>query len=119
MYLDYATALAEVDIARRGLPNNASVFCATRLHRIGGKVAGRNCVRDLERAVQLDPRSVWLLTVYRSVYQSLRRFPEAATARDRVLAVVSGDSSTRVWRALVDLDSHAERNLHTKLFRTL
>jgi TolB-like protein/Flp pilus assembly protein TadD len=106
-YRDYETALSEVAIARRGLPNDASVFS------LPAYIARRQghwdeCVRNLERAVELDPRSVWLLTDIAQANQPLRRFPEAAAAWDRVLAVAPGDSSTRVWRALVDLDSHAE-----------
>ena len=106
-YHDYETALSEVAIARRGLPNDASVFS------LPAYIARRQghwdeCVRNLERAVELDPRSVWLLTDIAQANQPLRRFPEAATAWDRVLAVAPGDSSTACWRALVDLDSHAE-----------
>jgi len=106
-YRDYATALSEVAIARRGLPNNASVFS---LPAYIARRQGRweECIRNLERAVELDPRSVWFLTDIAQVNQQLRRFPEAAAAWDGVLAVVPEDSSTRVSRALVDLDSHAE-----------
>jgi TolB-like protein/predicted Zn-dependent protease len=106
-YRDYATALSEVGIARRGLPNDASVFSLPAyIARRQGR--WQECMRNLERAVELDPRNVWLLTDIAQVNQPLRRFQEAAAAWDRVLAVVPGDSSTRVWRALVDLDSHAE-----------
>jgi TolB-like protein/Flp pilus assembly protein TadD len=106
-YRDYETALSEVAIARRGLPNDASVFS---LPAYIARRQGRweQCIRNLERAVELDPRSVWLLTDIAQANQPLRRFPEAAAAWDHVLAVAPGDSSTRVWRALVDLDSHAE-----------
>jgi serine/threonine protein kinase/Flp pilus assembly protein TadD len=106
-YRDYEKALIEVGIAKRGLPNNASVFS---LPAYIARRQGRweECIRNLERAVELDPRSVWLLTDIAQVNEQLRRFPEAAAAWDRVLAVVPGDASTRVSRALVDLDSHAE-----------
>ncbi len=105
--LDYETALSEVAIARRKLPNDASVFS------LPAYIARRQghweyCARDLERAVQLDPRNVWLLQDAAQTYQFLRRFSEAAAAWDRTLAVAPGDPSTRVWRALVDLDSRAD-----------
>ena len=106
-YRDYEKALAEVGIARRGLPNNASVFS---LPAYIARRQGRweDCIRNLERAVELDPRSVWFLNDIAEVNEQLRRFPEAAAAWDRVLAVVPGDPNTRVRRAVVDLDSHAE-----------
>ena len=52
-----------------------------------------DCARDLERAVQLDPRNVWLLQdAARDLSVTLRRFSEAAAAWDRVLAVAPGDA---------------------------
>src|SRR6266498_620208 len=105
--LDYETALNEVDIARRRLPNAADVFALTAyIHRRQGH--WENCASDLERAVQLDPRNVWLLQDTAQTYQFLRRFSEAAAAWDRTLAVAPSDPNTRVWRALVDMDSRAD-----------
>ena len=105
--LDYGTALSEVAIARDKLPNDASVFALPAyIHRRQGH--WENCARDFERAVQLDPRNVWLLQDAAETYHHERRFAEAAAAWDRVLTVAPADPSTRVWRALVDLDSRAD-----------
>ncbi len=105
--LDYETALSEVAFAQRRLPNDASVFALPAyIHRRQGR--WDNCARDLERAVQLDPRNVWLLQDAAQTYQFERRYPEAAAAWDRTLAVAPGDPNTRVWRTLVDLDSRAD-----------
>jgi len=105
--LDYKTALKEVDIARRTLPNAADVFALVAyIHRRQGH--WENCAEDLERAVQLDPRNVWLLQDTAQTYQFLRHFEEAASTWDRTLAVVPADPNTRVWRALVDMDSRAD-----------
>src|SRR5437588_6247616 len=105
--LDYETALAEVAIAQRGLPNVASVFSlpAYVTRRQGH---WEQCTRNLERAVELDPRNVWLLNDTAWTYQFFRRFPEATAAWDRVLNVAPGDPAMRVSRALVDLESHAD-----------
>jgi serine/threonine-protein kinase len=102
--LDYETALSEVAIARRKLPNDASVF-ALPAYIARRQGHWEHCARDLERAVQLDPRNVWLLQDAAETYHHARHFPEAAAAWDRVLAISPADPSTRVWRALVDLDS--------------
>ena len=105
--LDYATALSEIAIARDKLPNDGSVIALPAyIHRRQGH--WENCARDLERAVQLDPRNVWLLQDAAETYHHARQFPEAASAWDRVLAVAPEDPSTRVWRGLVDLDSRAD-----------
>ena len=48
------------------------------------------CIRDWERAIELDPRNVWLLTSVAQTDAVLRRFSEAAAALDRVLAVAPG-----------------------------
>jgi len=110
--LDYETALAEVGIARRRLPNDASgIALPAYIARRQGH--WEHCTRDLERAVELDPRNVWLLQDTAQTYQFERRFSEAAAAWDRTLAVAPSDPSTRVWRALVDLDLRADtRPMH-------
>jgi len=105
--LDYKTALAEVAIAQRGLPNDASVFSLPAyITRRQGH--WEQCTRDLERAVELDPRNVWLLNDTAWTYQFFRRFSEATAAWDRVLAVAPGDPAMRVARSLVDLESRAD-----------
>jgi tetratricopeptide (TPR) repeat protein len=106
-YLDYETALAEVAIAKRGLPNNASVFS------LPAYIARRQghwdqCTKNLQRAAELDPRSVWLLTDVAQTFEFQRRFSEAAAAWDRTLTVAPSDPTTRVARALIDLKSRAE-----------
>jgi tetratricopeptide (TPR) repeat protein len=117
-YLDYETALTEVLIARRGLPNNESVFS------LPAYIARRQghweeCMRDLEHAVELDPRNVWLLTGVAQTYQSQRRFSEAAAVWDRILAVLPGDPSTRLWRGLIDADARADTQPAQDAIRTV
>ncbi|PYJ40133.1 MAG: hypothetical protein DME86_13020 [Verrucomicrobia bacterium] len=63
---------------------------------------------DLERAAELDPRSIWLLQQTSQTYWLLRRFPDMVRLLDRTLAVAPADSSTRVTRGLVDLEWHAD-----------
>jgi TolB-like protein/Tfp pilus assembly protein PilF/tRNA A-37 threonylcarbamoyl transferase component Bud32 len=106
-YLDYETALTEVAIARRGLPNDSAVF------EITGFIARRrgqweDCTKNLERAAELDPRGFFLHQGMARTYLFLRRFPDMARALDRALAVAPGDPSTRLARALVDLESRAD-----------
>ena len=55
---DYAGALAELEIARRALPNDPRLFELTGyiLRRRGQQEEG---LRNLQRAVELDPRNVF------------------------------------------------------------
>jgi len=106
-YRDYETALTEGAIARRGLPNEASVFS------LPAYIARRQghweeCARNLERAAELDPRNVWLLNDVAQTYQMERRFSEATVAWDRVLGIAPGDPTMRVARTLLDLESRAD-----------
>jgi serine/threonine-protein kinase len=106
-YRDYDTALAEIAIAQRGLPNDGSIFS------LPAYIARRQghweqCTMNLERAVKRDPRNVWLLTDAAQTYQYERRFSEAAVAWDRILAVAPGDANTHMARALLDLESRAD-----------
>ena len=48
------------------LPNDASVFAIARFDRSADRVNGSNAQADLERAVELDPRNIWLLPSCRS-----------------------------------------------------
>ena len=104
---DYQTAQAELAIARRSLPNDSSI------PELAGYIARRQGqweqgVQNLERAAELDPQNVWLLQQISQVYQMLRRYSDIAGALDRAIAALPGDTTSRVARALVDLESRGE-----------
>ena len=84
---DYAGALAELEIARRGLPNDPRLFEWTGyiLRRRGQQEEG---LRSLERAVELDPRNFSNLQQLAHSYQQLGRYAEAIAALDRVVTIV-------------------------------
>jgi len=102
-YLDYDGALAELEIARRTLPNDPHVF------ELAGYIArrqGKNDegLRNLERALDLDPRNFYTLQQIALSYYSLRRYPETAAVLDRALTIKPEDIETKVTRALLELD---------------
>jgi len=69
--------------------------------------------RNMERALELDPRNVETLQQIALSYEFLRRYPEAKLTLDRVLAIVPNDAATKAERAMVELDWHADpRPLH-------
>ena len=110
---DYAGALAELEIARRGLPNDPRLFELTGyiLQRRGQQEEG---LHNLQRAVEeLDPRNFFTLQQIALSYQSLRRYAEAIAALDRALAIVPENAETRADRGLVYLLWKADtRPLH-------
>ncbi|HEU5246850.1 MAG TPA: FlgO family outer membrane protein [Candidatus Udaeobacter sp.] len=99
---DYDGALAELEIARRGLANDSRIFELSGyiLRRQGRHEKG---LRDLQQAVALDPRNSFLLTQIASSYQYLRQYPEETAMLDRALTIIPDDLAVSSQRALVDL----------------
>src|SRR5438132_1272731 len=109
---DYAGALAELEIARRALPNDPRLFQLTGLilRRRGQQEEG---LRNLERAAELDPRNFDILQQIALSYLNLRRYGEAIAALDRALAIVPDNAETRTARGLFYLCWKADtRPLH-------
>jgi TolB-like protein/Flp pilus assembly protein TadD len=109
---DYNGALAALEAARRSLPNDPRIFELTGyiLRRRGQQQEG---MRNLERAVELDPRNYFILHQLALSYQFLRRYPEMAAVLDHALTIVPDDVVTKTFRALVDFLWKAEtRPLH-------
>ena len=94
---DYAGALAELEIARRALPNDPRLFELTGyiLRRRGQQEEG---LQNLQRAVELDPRNFYTLQQIALSYQFLGRYAEAIAALDRALAIVPDNVETRAAR---------------------
>ena len=91
---DYAGALAELEIARRALPNDPRVFELTGfiLRRRGQHEEG---LQNLQRAVELDPRNFDTLQQIALSYQFLGRYADSIAALDRALAIVPDNVETQ------------------------
>jgi TolB-like protein len=116
--LDYTTALTELAIARRGLPNDSTIS------QLAGVIARRqsrwkDSVQNMEHAAALDPRNVFLLQQICHTYTYLRRYEDMAGALDRALAASPGDAVSRVARALVDLESRGDTEPARDVINTL
>jgi TolB-like protein/tetratricopeptide (TPR) repeat protein len=106
-YLDYTRARAELAQAQRGLPNNSQIFeLAGYIDRRQG--LWNESARNLERAIELDPRNFFMLQQIALSYQEFRQFSAMAAALDRALALTPSDVDTRVTRALVGLEWKAD-----------
>src|SRR5256884_3393703 len=96
---DYAGALAELESARQALPNDPRIFELTGyiLRRRGQQEEG---LRNLQRAVELDPRNFDILQQIAVSFQNLGRYAEAIAALDRALVIVPDNVETRATRGL-------------------
>jgi serine/threonine-protein kinase len=117
-YLDYNGASAELEVARQSLPNDARLF---ELAGYLGRRQGRwdESTRDLERAVDLDPRNDRLLVQTALSYRYLRRYADQATMLDRALAIEPNDIGSKSLRAEVEFDWKADTRLLHQLIDEL
>jgi TolB-like protein len=111
-YLDYEGALAELELARRSLPNNYLVFAVQGyIQRRQGR--WDDSTRNLERAIELDPRNFFLLQQIALSYGLLRRYADEISVLRRALAIEPGDVNTKVALAAVQFHWKADtRPLH-------
>jgi TolB-like protein/class 3 adenylate cyclase len=94
-FRDYETARAELELARRSLPNSSRLFVLT------GAVDRRqarwdDALRNFDRAVELDPRDLITLQETSSTYAALRRFPRATQLIQQAVNLSPKDPFTRV-----------------------
>ena len=111
-YRDYDGALAELEIVRGTMPNSPRVFELTGFiaRRRGADDEG---LRNLERAMGLDPRNFFTLQQLAISYAILRRFADEIAILDRALSIKPDDAETKAGRALVFLDWKGDtRPLH-------
>jgi serine/threonine protein kinase len=104
-YLDYDGASAELETARQTLPNDARLFALKAYierRRPGG--SQEEAIRNLERALDLDPRNFFMLKQTAFNYDYLRRYREEAAVLDRALAIEPNDIETKAARAELEFD---------------
>ena len=110
--LDYDGARAEIEIARRSLPNDARVF------ELSGYIDRRQgrwpeSARKLERALEVDPNNVSILWQIALSYESLRDYAKDAAVLDRILALKPNDLDARLARGQLEVAWKADtRPLH-------
>jgi TolB-like protein/Tfp pilus assembly protein PilF len=99
-YFDYDGALAQLELARRSLPNNPRVL------ELKGYIERRQghweeSTRTLERSIEFDPRNFFTLQQIALSYGMLHRYAEETTVLERALAVEPNDVATKVALAAV------------------
>jgi len=111
-YLDYGGALAQLELARRSLPNNFQVLAVQGyIQRRQGR--WEESTRNLERAIDLDPRNFYLLQQIALSYGLLRRYADEISVLRRAFAIEPDDVNTNVALAAVQFHWKADtRPLH-------
>ena len=116
---DYGQALAEFEIARIGLPNDADVFVAiANIERRQGKWA--ESTKNYEKAAELNPKdtTIWTMGLAGN-YSMLRDYSNAAKMFDRGIAVDPNFFYGHLWKALLDIESKGDtRAMEELLART-
>ncbi len=111
-HFDYEGALAELEVASQTLPNSPSVFALKGyIQRRQGN--WEESTRNLEQALDLDPRDFYTLQQIAISYGLLRRYTEEKSVLDRALSVAPDDVDTKVARASVEFHWKADpKSLH-------
>ncbi len=104
---DYDPALAELELARRSLPNEADIphFMGAILRRQG---RWEESIPKMEQAQQIDPRSAFLARDLSWTYLALRRYDDARRILENVLAWRPKDLAFQVGRAEIDFSQSAD-----------
>jgi serine/threonine-protein kinase len=107
--LDYDGALAELQVARQTLPNDARIFeLKGYVERRRPRANQEEALRNFERAIELDPRNFFILKQISLSYDLLRRYHEEEVFLDRALVIEPNDAPTKVARAFVELEWKAD-----------
>ena len=114
-YLDYDRARQELVAARQMLPNDSISFLLTGyIDRRQGR--WDDSIKNMKRALELDPRNFFILQQLSLTYSNLRRYADMAATLDRALELAPGDVAIRVQRACVDVDWRADpKPLHATI----
>lgn len=114
-YGNYGRAREELDVARRTLPNESRIpLMSGYIYRREGQ--WEKSLEEMTKALELDPHNFSILQQIALTYQALRRYKEMAATLDSALAVAPKDISSRIRRAWIDLESHANpKPLHTTI----
>src|SRR6185295_5929960 len=89
-FRDYDRALAELELAKRLLPNEARIYVT--IGAIDRRTARwQEAEANFKRAVELDPRNFVVLMEAGSTFQGMRRYAEGKRLHERCLNILAND----------------------------
>jgi TolB-like protein/Flp pilus assembly protein TadD len=115
---DYERALAEFEIARRGLPNESQAYLAIgSIQRRQGKWAESNA--NLEKAATLDPKNANVLMNLCYSYMAQRDFEAANKTVDRLIATSPPSFQARALKGFIALQLKGDLSAAEKVFSSM
>ena len=115
---DYERALAEFEIAKRGLPNDAQAYLAIgSIQRRQGKWA--ESTANLEKAATLDPKNTNLLINLCYSYMALRNFETAGKTVDRAIAASPQSFQARALKGFMAVLWKGDLSAAEKVFSSV
>jgi len=115
---DYERALAEFEIAKRDLPNQAEAYFAIgAIQRRQGKWTESNA--NLKKAAALDPKNLSILVNLAYSYMALRDFDASEKTLDRATAVAPQSWATVGLKAYLAILSKGDLTLAEKHLSSL
>ena len=112
---DYERALAEFDVARRGLPNESEAYFAIgAIQRRQGKWA--ESTANLEKAATLDPKNTSVLTNLIFSYMAQRDYETADKVLDRAIAGAPQAFQLRALKAFMATQWKGDLSAAQKVF---
>ncbi len=115
---DYERALAEFEIAKRGLPNESEAYFAIgAIQRRQGKWAESNA--NLEKAATLDPKNTDVLINLCFSYMVQRDFETASKVLDRVIAASPQSFQTNILKAFMAAQWKGDLSAAEKVFSSI
>jgi tetratricopeptide (TPR) repeat protein len=115
---NYERALAEFEIARRGLPNESQAYLAIgSIQRRQGKWAESNA--NLEKAATLDPKNTNVLMNLCYSYMAQRNFEAANKTVDRLIATSPQSFQGRALKGFIALQLKGDLSAAEKVFSSM
>jgi TolB-like protein len=106
-FRDYDRARAELDLARRTLPNDAQIYIFIGcIDRRQGRWT--EAIRNFDRGTDLDPRNFRFLVETAFTHQAVRHFSEASQLYERALGITPHDHFVRTQLAQMPLLERAD-----------
>ena len=114
-YFDYDRARDELSIAARTLPNNARIFeWSGYINRRQGR--WKDALRDLERAMELDPRNVKIATGVAVTSELMREYVKAERVIDRLIALEPNEMDHQRRRTWIEFEERGDKRLLDAIF---
>ena len=89
-FRDYDRALAELEMAKQRLPNEARIY--VNIGAVDRRTARWSETKEnFKRAIELDPRNFVVLMEAGSVFSAMRQFPEGRRLHEQCLTILPND----------------------------